>query len=120
MKAYGAYIADNWDIGTTVVFAETAKEAKKNAFHSSYFCDFEFEYIDIRVRRYPELDGEYRGRPEMDWDDPQDRLAMVKHGFTCLDDIFEPEDECPKCAGKDFCGKYAEFLKDVTDGFYDA
>ena len=52
-----------------------------------------------------ELDKYYRGLDEMDWDNDEDRIAMVKDGnFNCSYE-FEPDD-CETCPAKQWCDRY--------------
>ena len=111
MKAYKAWIDDDYQ-NSTVIFAENKQAAKVFAFNRSIIADSYPEYIDVRVRRIPVLDAEYRGHPEMDWDDSQDRLAMTKAGWTCHPDTFDPE-YCGTCAGKEYCGEYEEYIQEA-------
>ena len=113
-KAYKAYLANDWEVGSTVVFAKSAREAKKTAWSCETFCNWDYEYIDIRVRRCKELDSAYHGKIEMEWDDPEDRLAMVKAGWTCFEDYFDPDD-CKDCSGREFCSMYKDYLKDAEE-----
>ena len=88
-----------------VVFAETRGKAKSMARYTDACCDCDF--IDIRVKRFPEADSRYNGKADrMYWDKPSDRLFLVKEaGFYCE----EPEDKlCIKCRAKDFCSYYLE------------
>lgn len=48
-----AYYSNNEDGSSNVVYAETRQEAKKLAYIIS---DNEKEYIDVRVRRLPQMD----------------------------------------------------------------
>ena len=51
----------------------------------------------------------------MEWDNDDDRLAMVRWGgYYCDDDIFDP-DECERCIAKDECSKYKEYLKEEQE-----
>lgn len=90
---------ENWE---TVVFAETATKAKIAAMATQ--CCENAEYIDIRVNRIKKLDECYRGLPEMDWYNDNDRLAMVREGWRCD----ETSDECQTCVAKDECGYWEE------------
>ncbi len=114
MKAYKAYLANYWEAGSTVVFAKSAREAKKAAWMCESFYNWDYEYIDVRVRRLKGLDSAYRGKREMDWDDPEDRLALVKAGWTCFEDFFDPDD-CKECSGREFCSMHKDYLKDVEE-----
>ena len=53
-----------------VVFAETRGQAKVLA-QSTDACE-DMEFKDIRAVRALELDQFYRGKSEMDWNDPDD------------------------------------------------
>ena len=109
MKAWK--VADKWSYEgfSTVVFAETRNKAKALALATDA-CE-DAQYIDIEVHRMPELDCEYRGHFEMEWDDPQDRAALIAHGWACFE--VEP-DECQTCAGASSCESYADYLRDVA------
>lgn len=109
MKAWE--VSDKWNYEgySTVVFAETRSKAKTLALAMDA-CE-DAQYIDIEARRMPDLDSEYRGHFEMEWDDPQDRAALIAHGWTCI----EPEpDECEACVGKSECETYSSYLKDCA------
>lgn len=54
MKAYKLYIVDNDDAGAQIVFANTAKEAKRLV-HGNVWDNLE-NYIDLRVNRTPQFD----------------------------------------------------------------
>lgn len=54
MKAYVLYDAYDQEHGWDVVFAETAKQAKKKTGYTPIDVD---QYIDLRVKRYPAFDG---------------------------------------------------------------
>jgi len=102
MKAWKARdneALENWE---TVVFAETASEAKMIAMSTD--CCEEAQYIDIRVNRVKKLDECYRGEPEMDWYNDQDRLAMILAGWRCD----ETSDDCENCIGRDECEHWEE------------
>ena len=109
MKAYVVFGKDGYPPYSEVVFAETGSKAIYAALHDTDFSLEECEFIDMRARRRPMLDKYYRGRSAMDWDNDDDRLAMIKDGgFICDDDSFDPDD-CAVCVGKDYCSKYAEY-----------
>lgn len=99
MKAYKAWDAKNDDSGCTVVFAENIREAKKIAM-STDACS-EADFIDIRVKRFKECDALYKGKPEMDWDDEETRIVMVRDfGWSCLEEYM-----CDKCPAQQYCVK---------------
>ena len=103
MKAHKAWDDYNSEGYSTVVFAESASKARAIAFHSEACEDARF--VDIRVRRLPEMDKQYRGLDEVDWDCPEDRRALVALGWYCP----EPEIwECESCPAKDVCESKAE------------
>ncbi len=102
MKAYEAWDAGSYEGYNTVVFAETANAAKVIAMGTEA-CE-DAEYIDIRVKRLPEMDGHYRGRSEIDWDDPEDRKALVSLGWAC----FETSRLCDYCPAKSVCRNTTE------------
>lgn len=98
MKAYLAWDVNSCDNCSTVVFAENASKARQQAFHSET-CE-DASYTDIRVKRFPEMDGHYRGVGEIDWYNPEDRKALAALGWSC----FEPAEwECSSCPAKELC-----------------
>ena len=110
MKAYYAS-ADYLDYAT-VVFAETRGKAKALALHTDAFEDS--EYTDVRVSRLPALDRYYRGLPEMDWFNADDRIAMVREaGFVCSWDFGAYELDCGSCPAAEWCDRYLE-IKEGT------
>ncbi len=99
LKAYRAWAEPDGTF-TTVVFAADRNHAKRLAMRTDA-CE-DAEYINIRVRRSPELDNCYRGRWEMNWDEPQDRIDLVKlAGFVCSYEIDDPE--CDICPAREWC-----------------
>lgn len=103
MKAYSAWDDKAYENYCTIVFAENAKQAKKIAF-ASEICE-NAEYIDVRVKRLPEADKLYKGRDEIDWCDPETRLALVKElEWACLD----TSGDCDTCPAKEYCSHWKE------------
>ena len=101
MKAYKVFDKYDYDGYATVVFAESANKARYLAL-STYACE-DSEYKDISAHREPTLDKYYKeGKKEMEWDNPKDKLAMVKAGWHCL--YYECDDE--NCPAKKWCGKF--------------
>ena len=102
MKAYIIQDLKGYADYSTVVFAETSGKAKAIAIKTDAFNDYEF--TEISARRVPALDKYYHGLDEMDWFDPDDRVALVKEAnFFCSyeDDI---EDlRCEDCPAKKWC-----------------
>lgn len=102
MKAYKAWDARSYEEGTTVVFAENAKEAKRIASFSEQLQDA--DWIDIRVNRFPKMDKHYRGIDEIDWNNADDRKALVELGWTCIETSYE----CEYCVCKSICSRYCD------------
>ena len=106
MKAYMAWDTENDDGASTIVFAETAREAKKIAMWAEA-CE-DAEYINIRVKREPLADSLYKGAHEIDWYDMQTRLVLVKElGWAC----FETSLGCDDCEAKKWCRHWEEVEK---------
>lgn len=116
MKAYTVSDA-NGNVGVDyIIFAETRAKAIKYALdHCDGAFDF-YTWTEMRALRMPRLDQYYRGKPEMDWNDMTDRVAMVKEAdFRCSDEVSVSLSECEECDAHPWCGKY-ESLKDQEDG----
>ena len=105
MKAY--LVKDKDEFCATVVFAETAGKARALAISTE--CCEDVDFCDIQVKRRPQIDKYYvDGKKEMDWFNPQDRIALVKEcGFVCELDYWESE-HCAVCSAKDYCDQYFE------------
>ena len=100
MKAW--YIrADNVDY-TGIVFAETRGKAKTLALNTDNWCDSDF--TDLQVTRCPEADCRYTGQKELDWENPDDRLFMVKELCFCC--VWWADTECEECSAKEYCDRY--------------
>lgn len=65
--------------------------------------------MEEECRRMKEADKYYRpGKSELDWENPEDRIAMVKDcGFTCDLDA-QSVNECAQCSAKEFCDEAIE------------
>ena len=112
MKAF--VCSQDYEPCSTVVFAETASKARYIAMTSGTLGD-DLEFRDVTVRRVPELDHCYDGRKEMDWCNPNDRLALVRDGgFYCSDDAFDADD-CERCSGREYCDRYSEYLEECEE-----
>ena len=107
MKAWFASVKDA-DCAT-VVFAETRGKARALA-RCTDACE-DADFTDIEVRREPQMDKYYKkGKKEMDWENPKDRIALVKElGFRCDYSYLEWED-CESCPAKKYCGAYQDHL----------
>lgn len=95
-----------------VVFAETRGKAKLLMYH----LDMNYDYCDIRAQRVPQIDKYWtEHKYEMDWENSQDRFALVKElGFCCGDDFFDPDD-CKECSAKEICDQYKDYLRDERE-----
>lgn len=101
MKAYKVFDRTDWEGFATVVFAESANKARYLAL-STAVCE-DSEYRDVSAHRESTLDKYYKkDKKEMEWSDSDDRLAMVKAGWHCLD--YECDNE--NCPAKKWCGKF--------------
>lgn len=110
MKAYVVSDRKGYSEWTVIVFAESRGKAIVAALGTDEFPYRDWEYTELRAIRKPEFDKCYRGKWRMDWDNSNDRLAMVRDGgYYCYEDIFDPAD-CAKCSGKDYCSRYEEYL----------
>lgn len=91
MKAWIA--TDDWSGISVIVFAETAGKAKSTVLYCDGFEDY--DYIDLRVRREPKADNQYRGHNVMSPQDDEDCIFLVRDlGWYCSDGCDNPED-CP-------------------------
>jgi hypothetical protein len=86
MKAYYLSIKDNDDAGQQVVFANTAKEAKKLVSDDNLVDSLE-EYTDLRVNRAPKFDG------MENLDDAHLALEQWKWGWIWFDMDYPDPDE---------------------------
>ena len=115
MKAYVVNDREGYSLYSVIVFAESRGKAIASALGTDEFPYNDWEYTELRAVRKPEFDKNYKGRRYMDWDDPDDRLAMVKDGgYYCEEDFFDP-DECAKCTGREYCSRYEEYLDEEND-----
>ena len=107
MKAWIVSGTEEWY--SVAIFAETRGKAKALALHTDEFS--ESEYIELSVRREPRLDKYYqKGKVQLDWEIPKDRIALVKEcGFQCDPDYLEDVD-CPTCPANKYCDLYQDRL----------
>lgn len=103
MKAYIAWNNASVEAYSTIVFAENSREAKKIAFCCDV-CDGA-DYIQVRVKRFPEADKLYKGECEVNWWDMETRLALVKDSLWCCADTSY---ECDTCAAKKYCSHWED------------
>lgn len=110
MKAWRVKQKD--DVYATVVFAETRGKARSLALATDC-CEYA-GFCNIEVRREPNLDKCYvEGKKEMDWYNPQDRIALVKEcGFRC--EPFDSE-ECERCPAVKYCDYYDDYIDSIAE-----
>jgi len=109
MKAW--FVSDSYCEYSTVVFAETRNKAKVAAMATD--CCEDMEYTEVRPLRFKAADTMYRGLIEMDWDNVNDRLFLVDHGWSCVEpDLIE---ECEDCFAHDRCDKYKDFVREIEE-----
>ena len=107
-KAWIYYCHDP-DDGVMVFFADNASQAKVIA-HS--FDAANIRFIDIRVRRVPELDHlNHDSGYEMDWSKDHERIELMKIGLTCLPGYYEPGDSCIHCDYASDCPSYEKYKR---------
>ena len=113
MKAWIVRAKD--EFYATVVFAETRGKARALAMHTEACEDVDF--IDIEVRRKPQMDKYYKdGKKEMDWFNSKDRVALVRDSnFRCSDEAFDIEN-CEYCPAKEYCYYYENYLEWAEGG----
>ena len=115
MKAYEVTDKEGYSEYSLVVFAESRGKAIYSAIGTDEFPKYEYDFTQLRARRISCLDNAYRGKWCMDWDDEEDRLAMVRDaGWYCGEDAFDPDD-CDRCVAKEYCTRYEEYTEEVED-----
>lgn len=115
MKAYVVSDRQGYAEYTVIVFAESRGKAVVATLGTDEFPSEDWSYTELRAIRKPEFDKHYKGNYRMDWDNPEDRLAMVRDGgYYCNEDAFEPDD-CVKCNGKDYCSRYEEYIEEEDE-----
>ena len=98
-----------------IVFADTPGKAKSLALNTDEFCRSDWDYTDLKAKRVPELDSAYRGRLWMEWDNMDDRVAMVKKaGFVCDPDYANLED-CEGCGATEWCEQYERMVNEAME-----
>ena len=115
MKAYSVRDRYGYCEYSVIVFAETPGKAKNLALGTDEFPYGDWDFIELRATREPTLDNSYRGSSYMDWENMDDRVAMVKEaGYRCIPDYVELE-ICEKCPAKDWCGQYEEMQEEAEE-----
>ena len=107
IRAFVCQEEEEWN--SVVVFAESAGKARYIAI-CSYELGDDLRFQDVRVYRAPSLDKCYRGLNMMNWNDPQDRIAMVRDaGFQCSE--ADPV-SCEICAARAYCDTYKDRMEE--------
>lgn len=108
MKAW--LVREKGEYTCGVVFAETRGKARVLAMLTSACEDCSF--CDIEVNRLPEIDKHHKdGKTEMDWNNPKDRITLVKEcGFQCENIEYA---ECEDCAAREFCDLYQDYQEEL-------
>ena len=72
------------------------------------------KFTDIETQRIPQADKHYKeGKWHLDWNDPQDRISLVKDcNFTCGYDYI---DDCNCCSAKQYCKQYQNYFESEVD-----
>ena len=109
MKAW--LVREKDEFCATVVFAETRGKARALA-RCTDACE-DVDFVRIEVSRMKECDKCYKdGKWQMDWEDPADRLVLVKDcGFYCDYDAFDLK-YCADCSGKEYCDQYKDRIQE--------
>ena len=91
--------------GRCICFFADRRKAMSYAY--KYYPDFwDCKYTDMRIKRSKKLDKYYRGVSMMDWENPEDRLAMVKElNYCCAYSIPIEKLDCANCSAKDCCSR---------------
>ena len=112
MKAW--LVREKDEFCATVVFADTRGKARAMALRTE--CCEGADFCSIEVNRQPQMDKYYTdGKRELDWEDSQDRIALVKDcGFSCDEDCFDI-DGCEICPAKEYCDKYRDYVEKWGD-----
>lgn len=107
MKAYLVWDEASEEDYCTVVFGETRGKAIQAALGTDA-CE-DAEWVNIKAIRVPELDAYYRGLPEMDWNDDNDRIGMVRYtNMSCSEEVDIRDSKCRECPAKEFCYRYQD------------
>ena len=110
MKAW--LVREKGEFCAEVVFAETRGKARALALRTDCCEDANFTDIEVtRMRSADKYSG--NGKWHLDWDDPKDRIILVKEcGFMCDYDAFDMR-YCVLCSAKEYCDKYHDRMKEL-------
>ena len=108
MKAYE--VTDDYCGFSNIIFASSLAKAKYIAFRNSDYSDFIGFLAYNTIRRCEKADPAYKGKECMDWDDPDDRLFLVKElGWAC---VGGHSDDCRKCVANEFCDMGMRYIEE--------
>lgn len=111
IKAYRVWDNASSDGYATVVFAESANEARNLALRTD--CCEDGEYINIRAKREKGADCLYKGKWESDWYNDETRLILVRDcGWHCIDADYS---ECRNCVAKEYCFETNDWILHKCD-----
>lgn len=106
MKAYNV-TDNNCDGCSFIIYAESRGKAISMALHHTEGAFDDYTFTDIWAKRCPSMDSYYYGKKVLDWEDPNDRGAMVINaGFYCSYEYDPLPNECEECTGKHKCQRY--------------
>lgn len=115
LKAYKVSDRKGYTCNSVVIFAETAGKAISLALHTEEFCYINWDFTELKAVRIKSLDPFYRGNWWMDWDNDEDRVAMVKEaGFICDLDYAELQD-CKECKAREWCSQYKLLVEEYEE-----
>ena len=112
MKAW--LVREKDEFCAEVVFAETKGKARALAKRAD--CCEDAKFTDIEVTRMQPADQYYKdGMWHLEWENPQDRIILVRDcGFVCDWDYFDLED-CELCSAKEYCDRYKDKITDIEE-----
>ena len=109
-KAYMVKDRKGYSDYCVIAFAETPGKAISHALGTDEFQRCDWDFIELKAKRIPELDSAYRGRLVMDWENMTDRVAMVKEADLYCDPDYITIEDCNNCQAKDWCSGYERML----------
>ena len=114
MKAYKVSDRKGYSDYSVVVFADTPGKAVCLALGTDEFPSYDVDFMELKARRIPKLDAFYRGNWYMDWDNMEDRVALVKEANYMCDPYYAALEDCENCPATEWCEQY-ERMKDDAE-----
>lgn len=113
MKAW--LVREKDEFCAEVVFAETRGKAKALALRTD--CCEDKEFTRIEAHRMKPADKYYKeSKWHLDWENPQDRIVLVREcGFVCDYDYFDTDD-FEICSAKEYCDRYKDHQSEKGGG----